>query len=132
MSVNVISCRVATTLAAQRIVAPLTGTAKAVQYPNSTINFPIGVTLDSVDDTTQAIPVQISGFAHVFFNDTVQAGNLVASDTSGRGIPFTHGATSTAISAPSAYVGCLWGVTVALTGAIADIFINPGFGRVTA
>lgn len=129
---TVISCKVAATLAAQRIVAPLTGTAKAVQYPNSAINFPIGITLDSVKDTTQAIPVQIDGFGYVLFNDTMASGQLVASDSSGRGIPFTHGATSTAISAPSAYVGVLWGVTVDDTAQVAEIFINPGFGRIGA
>jgi hypothetical protein len=132
MSFTVISCKVAATLAAQRIVAPLTGTAKAVQYPGSAVNFPIGVTIDSVADTTQAIPVQIAGFAYVLFNDTAAAGQLVASDTSGRGILFSHGATSTAISAPSAYVGVLWGVTVDDTAQVAEVFINPGFGRVGA
>lgn len=126
---NVISAAVATTLAAHRIVAALTGTAKAVQYPPSVTALPVGITTDTVLDTTNSIPVQIDGAAHTFFNDTMAAGELVTSDTSGRGVPFTLALTSTSISAPASYAGILWGASVALTGTIAHIFLRPGFDR---
>lgn len=128
----VLSGVVAATLSAQRIVAGITGTAKGVQYPPSVTALPLGITIDTVDDTSQSIPFQINGAAYCFFNDTVAAGQLVGADTSGRGVPFALAATSTAISAPAAYCGVLWDASVANTGAISQIFISPGFDRVSA
>jgi len=129
---HVISARVATTLAAFRIVAGITGTAKGVQYAPSITALPLGITIDTVLDTTQSIPVQVDGAAKCLFNQTVSSGELVTSDTSGRAIVFSLAATSTAISAPSAYAGVLWDTTIAATAAVADILINPGFDRVGA
>lgn len=126
------SFKVATTLAAQRIVTPTTGTAWTVKYPDTVTSLPIGVTIDTVLDITGAIPVQVFGIAKVLFNDTVTSGQLVGSDTSGRAIPFSLALTSTAISAPAAYLGQLIGPTIGLTGTIADVFIRPGFDRVSA
>ena len=76
--------KVLATLAAQRIVAPVTGTADSCQYPLNTLDtqIPLGVTTDTVKDTGAAIPVAIAGKAKVFFNDTVASGALVAADTS--------------------------------------------------
>lgn len=128
----VISCAVATTLAANRIVVGATGAAKRVQYRDTVTSLPIGITIDTVKDTTQSIPVQIMGAAYCLFDDTASAGALVASDTSGRGVPFALALTSTAISAPAAYAGILWDATVAATGAVAQIFIRPGFDRKSA
>lgn len=122
---------VATTLAVQRIVSGVTGTGNACQYPTTLTALPLGVTVDTVIDTTSAIPVQLNGKAWVLFNDTVAAGELVTSDTSGRGVPFTLAQTSTSISAPSAYLGILVGPSVAITGTIAQVLINPGFDRAT-
>ncbi len=121
---------VGSTLAAQRIVA-ITA-ANTVGYPSSVGVLPVGVTLDTVKDTTQAIPVAHNGIAKVYFNDTVAAAGLVASDSSGRGVPFTFAATSTAISAPACFVGVLLGAAVAATGTIADVLIIPGVDRVGA
>lgn len=120
---------VATTLATQRVVAGVTGTAMAVQYPVTNTSLPIGVTIDTVLDTTNGIPVQCNGLAYLFFNDTVAAGELVGSDTSGRGIPFSLAQTSTAISSPASYVGLLMDASVAATGTIARVLIMPGFDR---
>lgn len=126
---HIISADVATTLSAHRIVAAITGTAKSVQYPPSVTALPVGITTDTVLDTTNAIPVQINGPAFCFFNDTVAAGELVTSDTSGRAVPFALAATSTAISAPASYAGIVWGASVANTGAIAHVLLHPGFDR---
>src|SRR3990167_10846952 len=108
--------RVAATLAAQRIVANITGTAHTCQYPVNTLEtqLPLGITTDTVLDTTGAIPVAIAGVAKLFFNDTVTSGALVAADTSGRGVLYV------ATSIGAAYVGVLIGPTVAATGTIAD------------
>lgn len=124
----VISAKVLSTLSAQRIVGAA-ASANTVVYPTAAAHLPIGVTLDTVKDTTNAIPVQVNGAAYAYFNDTVAAGALVGSDTNGRAIPFTLAATSTAISAPAAYAGVLWGAAVGATGAIAQILIYPGFDR---
>ncbi len=125
----VISCSVATTLAAQRIVSALTGTGKAVKYPASLRELPFGVTVDSVKDVTQAIPVQIDGVAYVTFGDSVGAGELVSSDTSGQGKLFALALTSTAISLPAAYAGILFDEKVNVTGTAAHLLIRPGFDR---
>lgn len=127
MSNNSISFAVSTTLAAQRIVA-ISG-ANTVAFPANNQILPIGVTIDTVKDTTSAIPVQINGRAKVFFNDTVAAAGLVSSDSSGRGIPFTLANTTTALTLASAYVGVLIGNAVSVTGTIAEILIQPGFDR---
>lgn len=123
---------VLTTLSAQRIVCASTSNAMTVQYPDTVTSLIIGVTIDTVLDTTSAIPVQLNGIARVLFNDTVTSGQLVGSDTSGRGIPFSLAMTSTAISRPSAYLGVLVGNTIGGTGTVAEVLINPGYDRVSA
>ena len=123
---------VLTTLAAQRIVCCSTSNAYKVQYPDTITSLLIGVTIDTVLDTTNAIPVQMNGKARLYFNDTVTSGNLVTSDSSGRGIPFTLALTSTSISRPSAYLGVLCGNTIGGTGTIAEVLIIPGYDRATA
>ena len=113
------SFKVATTLAAQRIVA-ITA-ADTVGYPASNQALPIGITKDTVLDTTNAIPVAGPGeIAKVYFNDTCAAGGLVGSDSSGRGVQ--------ALTTTSHYVGVLLGDAVAATGTIAQVLIQPGIG----
>ena len=117
-----LSFKVASTLTVQRIVA-LTAAASGealAQTVSATANLPIGVTVDDVLDTTGAIAVQVNGIAKVFFNDTVTSGARVSSDSSGRGVPFT------AATATAGYCGTLLGPSVAATGTIAEILINPG------
>jgi hypothetical protein len=126
---HVISANVLTTLSAFRFVTGATATAQGVIYPPSVSALLIGVTTDTVLDTVNSIPVQTDGTPYVFFNDTMAAGELVSSDTSGRGIPFTLAATSTAISGPANYGGMLWGAAVGTTGAIEKIVFRPGFDR---
>jgi len=128
MGYKVHSFKVATTLAAQRIVG--ISAANTVAYPASNQVLPIGVTIDTVTDTNQSIPVAISGErAKVYFNDTVSAAGLVASDSSGRAIPFTLANTTTALTLASAFVGILLGDAVAATATVAEILISPSFGR---
>lgn len=124
---------VLTTLAAQRIVVASTGNAHTVQYPDTITSLPIGITIDTVLDTNNSIPVAgIGEIAYLYYNDTVTSGGLVASDSSGRGIPFSLAMTSTAISRPSAYLGLLIGPTIGGTGTVARTLIQPGFDRVSA
>lgn len=125
-----LSFKVAATLSAYRCVGNLTGTANVVQYPVSNQNLPIGITIDTVKDTTASIPVAGPGtIAKLYFNDTCGSGELVASDSSGRGIKFILANTTTALTLASAYVGVLVGPSVAATGTIADVLIMPGFDR---
>jgi len=125
---SVESYKVATTLAARRIVSMLSGSAHFVAYPESNQRLPVGITIDTVLDTTSAIPVQTSGKAYLYFNDTVGAGQLVQSDISGRGVPFTLANTTSALTLASAYVGHSL-EAVSATGTIALVQIHPGFDR---
>jgi len=122
----ILSFKVAATLAAQRIVA-ITA-AETVGFPANNQALPIGVTTDTVLDTTSAIPVQVNGIAKVLVNDTISTAALVSSDSSGRGIPFSLADTTTALTLASAYLGPLIGAT-AVTGDIAQVLIQPGFDR---
>ena len=123
---------VLTTLLAQRIVAHSTTNAFQVAYPANLQTLPTGITLDTVKDTTSAIPVAVSGEAKLLFNDTVGTGQLVASDSSGRGVPFTLPNTTTSLSTVSCYVGSLIDSSVSATGTIAKVLINPGHVRSSA
>jgi len=127
------SFRVQTTLAAYRVVSNLTGTANMVIYPPNAPSFPVGVTLDTVRDTTGTIPVKgVGERALLFFNDTVTAGQLVGADTSGRGVPYTVAAdTTTSLTITSAYIGPLIGPSVAVTGTIAEVLVSPGIAKGT-
>lgn len=123
------SYKVLTTLSAYRVVAAASGTANTVQYPEAATKLPLGITIDDVKDTNQAIPVQESGIAKLLFNDTVTSGLLVGFDTSGRGIPFTPATTSTGLTLPTGVIGTLVGPSVAATGTIATVNINPQLMR---
>lgn len=116
-----ISMKVQSTLSAYRIVTMLTSTANTVKVPASVSELPIGITVDTVLDTTGSIPVAFSGIQKLFFNDTVTSGAYVAADSSGRGIPHVN------VTAGSFVIGVLIGATVAATGTIADVLINPHF-----
>jgi len=129
MSNQVESFKVLTTLSAYRVVSCVSGSANVVQYPEAAQNAFIGVTIDTVRETNTSIPVAISGRAKLLFNDTVTAGQLVGSDTSGRGVPFTLPNTTTSVSLAGQYVGVLLGATVAATNTIAEILVRPGYVR---
>ena len=116
------SFKVASTLAAYRIVAAATGAAYTVEYPAGIASWAmIGITTDTVKDTVNAIPVATAGqIAKLYFNDSCATGCLVTADSSGRGV--AAGAASTS----SFYVGVLIGPTVQATGTIAEVLVNPG------
>ena len=116
-----ISMKVQSTLSAYRIVTMLTGTANTVKVPAAVSEIPVGITVDTVLDTTGAIPVAFSGIQKLYFNDTVTSGAYVAADSSGRGVPHVN------VTAGSFVIGVLVGATVAATGTIADVLINPHF-----
>ena len=114
-----LSFRVLTTLSAQRVVE-MNGTANTVALCTSSSLFPVGITLDTVRDTSGAISVAVAGIAKLYFNDTVTSGGLVGVDDNGMGVPFT------AATVTAAYVGVLIGPAVAATGTIADVLVRPG------
>lgn len=116
-----VSFKVNATIAANRIVVALTSTANTVKVGAAATEVPLGITLGTVLDTTSAIPVAIGGIAKLYFNDTCTTGGLVASDAAGRGV--AHANTT----AGSYVIGTLIGPTVAATGTIADVLINPFF-----
>jgi hypothetical protein len=116
-----ISMKANATISAYRIVTALTGTANTVKVPASASEFAIGITEDTILDTTNAIPVAVSGIQKLYFNDTVTSGAYVASDSSGRGVPHVN------VTAGSFVIGILVGPSVAATGTIADVLIQPHF-----
>lgn len=129
MKTNVLSFKVASTLEAYRVVG-LNGTANTVGYPANLQALPIGITLDTVKDATQGIPVAGPGsIAKLYFNDSVSSGALVASDSSGRGVPISNPATSTSSTLAAAYIGLLVAAKVEATGTVADVFVLPGYTR---
>jgi hypothetical protein len=125
-----VSFKVAATLLAYRVVTALSSTAETVAYPENDLRPYIGITANTVLDTTGSIPVIIHGIAKLYFNDTCTTGQLVGADSSGRGIAFgTIANTTTSLTLSSAYIGVLVGPTVAATGTIANVLIMPGFAR---
>lgn len=127
MSRLIESFKTATTLTAYRVVVNGTS-AHTVEYPASAAKLPLGVTVDDVGASLD-VPVQVNGKARLFFNDTVTCGNLVAFDTSGRGIPFTPAVTTTGLTIGTGVIGTLIDATIAATGTIAQILINPQLMR---
>ena len=120
-----ISFGVATTLAANRIVTCLTGTANAVKYPASVAEAPIGVTTDTVLDVNQSIPVAVAGIALVYFQDSCASGSLVASDSSGRGIPYVDN------TAGGYVLGKLVGPKANTAGTLGQVLIQPHWKIIT-
>lgn len=116
-----ISMRANATIAAYRIVTALTGTANTVKLPASASELPLGITQDTILDTTASIPINIAGISPLYFNDTVTSGAYVASNNAGQGVPHVN------VTAGSFVIGVLVGPTVAATGTIADVLINPHF-----
>ena len=114
------SFNVLTTLAAYRVVSLDTSASNTVVFPPSSLRPQIGITIDTVRDTTGSVPVAIAGVAKLFFNDTISAGALVSADTSGRGIPYVD------VTAGAAFIGMVV-QTVSATGTIADVVIHSGF-----
>lgn len=116
------SFKVRSTLSAYRVVCADTAGANYVVYPSAATVQPIGITMDTVKETTQGIPVAGPGMIQkLYFNDTMSSGSFVAADSSGRGVPHTDA------TAGSYIVGRLIGPAVSATGTIADVLINPFF-----
>lgn len=113
------SFKVLTTLAAYRVVSLDTAAANTVVYPPAARAM-IGVTQDTVKDTTGAIPVQVAGIAKVLFNDTVSCGGLVSSDTSGRAIGI-----GTLVTGGTYYIGVAL-QTVSNSSTVHEILVQPG------
>lgn len=116
-----ISMKASTTIAAYRIVTCLTSTANTVKVTAAATERCIGVTADTVLDTALAIPVVVAGIAKVYFNDTCTSGGLVSYDSAGRGVPHVD------TTAGSYVIGVLLGPTIAATGTIADVLVQPHF-----
>lgn len=116
-----ISMRANATIAAYRIVTALTGTAQTVKVPASASEIPVGITANTILDNTTSIPVAIAGIQKLYFNDTVTSGSYVASNNAGQGVPHVN------TTAGSFVIGILIGPSVAATGTIADVLINPHF-----
>ena len=116
-----ISMKASTTISAYRIVTAVTGTANTVKVPASASEVPIGISQDTVLDTGAALPIAVAGISKLFFNDTVTSGSFVASNNAGQGVPHVNA------TAGSYVIGVLIGSTVAATGTIADVLIQPMF-----
>lgn len=132
MKANVLSFKVAATLAAYRVVG-MNGTANTVGYPANAQVLYVGVTIDTVKDITQSIPVAGPGsIARLYFNDSVTSGSLIQADSSGRGVPIAHQTTATSQTLSAAYLGVLVDAKVNSTGTVANVFVMPGFIRGSA
>jgi hypothetical protein len=117
--VSPVSMKVADSIAAYRIVRVTS--AETVALCTALTDVPFGVTQDNSNAATQAVPVAIHGICRVYFNDSVAAGGLVGTDSSGRAVPYV------VLSTGSYSVGTLIGAKVNATGAVAEILLRPGF-----
>jgi len=115
------SFKVLSTLAAQRIVALDTAAGQTVVYPAAVTIPLLGVTIDTVKDTTSSIPVQMNGKAWVYFNDSCTTNALVTSNNLGQAIPYVE------TTAGGYVIGRLADVKVNTTGTVAQIIVNPHF-----
>jgi len=116
-----ISLKANSTIPAYRIVTALTGTAMSVKLPASAAECPLGVSQDTVLETGAAIPIAGPGsISKLYFNDTIAAGRLVASNNAGQGVLHAD------VTAGSYVVGISL-EPVAATGTIAKIFVQPFF-----
>jgi hypothetical protein len=125
------SYKVLTTLAAYRVVAAADTQAFTAIYPAAVVAPILGITKDTVKDTTNSIPVAgVGERALLLFNDTATTSSFVAADTAGRGKKWTLNTsdTTTALTSTS-YVGILVGPSVSSTGTIAEVYICPGLGK---
>lgn len=118
MSYAPLSFKAATTISAYRVVK-MHSVGQTVALADTVTAYPLGITTDTVKDTTQAIPVAVSGIAKLQFNDSVAVGGLVAVDANGLGIP------AVATTAGIYVVGVLVGNKVNATGTLGDVLINP-------
>lgn len=117
MSNAPISMKQASSITAYRIVR-VTATPNTVALASATTDVLIGITTDEATSANQGVPVQCSGVAKLYCNDTIASGGLVTTDASGRGVP------ATANTAGVNVIGvCL--NTVTATGTLAEILINP-------
>lgn len=114
------SFKVLSTLAAYRVVTVDTAASNTVTYPVTNLSRLIGITKNTVKDTTTGIPVAVAGIAKLTFIDTVSCGALVAADNTGQGKAYAD------VTAGAAYIGVAL-QTVGATGAVIDVLIQPGF-----
>jgi hypothetical protein len=116
-----LSFKPSTTIPSQRIVVRASAVANGVKLPAGASNaeYYVGVTTDTVLDTTQSIPVRTHGRAFVIAGDTIAAGALIGANASGAAVSFT------AVTATTAYVGYNLGLT-AVAGDIMEIMVEPG------
>ena len=111
---------VLTTLAAYHIVAANTAGSNNVLYAAGATIRPIGVTKDTVKDTTGAIAVAIAGIAKVQCNDTFSSGSMIAADATGLGVK--HADTTA-----GSYVIGVALQPCAATGTLVDLVVQPHF-----
>jgi hypothetical protein len=114
---EVLSFKVATTLGAQRIV--YVSGAHTVAYPSAATDAAVGVTIDTVTDTNQAIPVQVVGIAKVVLNNSINAGSLVASNNAGQGVLHVDTTAGSYVIGKALETG--------VTGTVIQVLIQPHF-----
>lgn len=114
-----ISLKVQSTLGAYLGVTLVTGTADTVQLPGGVTVRPLGITADTVLDTTSAIPVIIAGIAKLTFAASCAAGHMVAIDSAGKGTQ--HSDTT----AGSYVIGVA--LQNASTNTVAQVLVQPHF-----
>ena len=116
-----VSFKTAATIPAYRIVTMSTSTANTIKLPASAAEVALGISTDTNVTVGDAIPVAIAGIQKLEFNDTVTSGKFVASNNACQGVPHVD------VTAGSYVIGMLIGPTIAATGTIADVLIQPMF-----
>jgi len=112
-----ISLKAAATISAYRIVK--VSAAQTANIATAATDLCIGISKNQID-TGLGLPIAVAGVHLLEFNDTVTAGGLVAADASGKGVPHVN------TTAGSYVIGKVLD-TVAATGTIAEVLIQPHF-----
>jgi hypothetical protein len=118
------SFSVASTLTAYRIVT-LSSTGQTVVYATAPSDKILGVTLDDVKETTQAIPVQSSGICKVIAGNSITVGALVGSDSTGQAIVYSD------VTAGGYVLGVMVGNKAVKAGTLVDVLVAPFWKIIT-
>ena len=122
MGKNIHSFKAATTLTARKIV--YVSAANTVAYLNTVTSLPIGITTDTMSDTTVGCPVACVGeIAWVEVGDSFAAGARITGSDAGLAVAYSVAATSTA------YVGIALEAKsgAGITATFARCLIQPSY-----
>lgn len=120
----VLSYKIANSVSSMRVVAADTA-AMTCKLPASGGVFPLGITIDDVDQATGVVPVKSTGITDLVFAGSCTMGGLVSFDSAGKGVEFVAALTSTGLTTPTGVIGINVGGVVTTAGQISKVQLAP-------